>query len=65
MAQQPIDIEMPGAPVGPGAPFWPNESDPWRDMPNPWPTSPASPNGGGRVPVPGGKDPDGRGPTTN
>jgi hypothetical protein len=63
MAQQgSIDVELPGAPAGPSNPFWPTKGDPWRDQPNPWPGDPASTNGGGRIPVPGGKDMDDNAP---
>jgi hypothetical protein len=56
------DVEMPGCPTGPTGPVWPTKSQPWTDRPNPWPLDPQSPNGGGRISPPAGKDPDGSGP---
>lgn len=50
----PVDVEMPGAPRGPSDPMWPTKDLPWNDQPNPWPSDPARPNEGGRIPVPGG-----------
>lgn len=60
--QGPIDVELPGCPVGPTDPMWDIKQKPWGDQPNPWPGAPNSPNGGGRISPPPGKDMDGEGP---